>query len=1014
MDDLDDELFSSLRRGNGSSPLGRRDKPGATKISSDSGNVINQPSRTKGVRFAAQPTAVTVSSETKVPPKRNLSESTKSEKPQTELTKSPPGATATEVHGAGAPHKLDLSKFANVDRPQNEITKSPSQTTSDDLHGTEAPHKLDLSKSSDITGERSTKTTTHPKNAVSADQTRAQNEGSQQLGKDLFDDVTNSDDPEGFSDEPSGQSTTAKTDLQPVASAPKSTNKVTAEATVDEPASKGYVPSGVGGGGGRRRGGPGLSRKTNSLSPDLKPASSKVLPWENKKTSSSINSSNKQTPTSGSESEEAGVPHPSYGEVAIRKHGKAGESNPVKTNPSTALPNSTETLDVHFTESLKSKMETSAFSPEVNSPRKSDIQTHDTENLHKGHAAVQSQSEEHGRSAQRDMLAMASNTSGDRTITGMSGEMPPLHSSGGDNSKSAFGGVRLRHRSENKNRSSDASLTRKAEQESANTSVERLLSEDTSGKINIAPSTHTSSTSGDSQQTKQQSAYRPSTDTDILLRERDAEISQLKQLLVAKEKEVETVRQQAKEDLDHAKRLHEERVKSIEVVYEAKTSTAATFKTHHDQLLRHSEGQSRSIEDLVRNVGASISKLDGLQTNLESGILNRADERECAAKASEERTRELHDFAKQLSRDTERERGKLQEAVAKIEILMRDLRESRSQANSAVQQESSRVLMLLEHHEQERLRTAADLDRERAELRAERESIERDRKAMMVEISEERRSFAKDRAAALTLRKEIDERSQRETAKHMALQAEIDDATRAIERDSADIERRAADVKRNHGELEQMRRRVGQERDEVEGEKAKLEFLAETLKTRSIELVAFHKELEKEKSNNLNALAQAKALNAHTADRNAQLDRKEEELLRLDAAIQDQRLRLAKDMRALQAANSAYVAGAVQDRTAEENRKQLIATQAELNAITAAYNEVVMRATPTSAQPVTSQVAPSEHRASARADQSLNFEKRTSEECGGLPLRIRQKIKQWNTTLDEELAQLSAPQLINY
>jgi hypothetical protein len=198
------------------------------------------------------------------------------------------------------------------------------------------------------------------------------------------------------------------------------------------------------------------------------------------------------------------------------------------------------------------------------------------------------------------------------------------------------------------------------------------------------------------------------------------------------------------------------------------------------------------LQDLVRNINTSMTQLNTMKLAVETGLTDRTSEQASSVRATEDRTRELHDMAKQLTRDAEREvcelvndlyplsdlrhslltacpifrittqRIKLQDSAARMELMLRE-QQSRHEAEArTLKVESARVQLLLEHQETERSRVMADVDSQRSDLHIERQRIETDRQLMLKDVAVERQELVKERAAAMSLRRESEERSRAE------------------------------------------------------------------------------------------------------------------------------------------------------------------------------------------------------------------------------------------------------------
>ena len=75
------------------------------------------------------------------------------------------------------------------------------------------------------------------------------------------------------------------------------------------------------------------------------------------------------------------------------------------------------------------------------------------------------------------------------------------------------------------------------------------------------------------------------------------------------------------------------------------------------------------------------------------------------------------------------------------------------------------------------------------------------------------------------------------------LRGELDDTAKTLQRDARENELRAAELKRQRNDIERQARDLRAEVDAKDAEKARLQNLADTLKTRSDELVEFHREV---------------------------------------------------------------------------------------------------------------------------------------------------------------------------
>ncbi|XP_052266250.1 fas-binding factor 1-like isoform X2 [Dreissena polymorpha] len=355
---------------------------------------------------------------------------------------------------------------------------------------------------------------------------------------------------------------------------------------------------------------------------------------------------------------------------------------------------------------------------------------------------------------------------------------------------------------------------------------------------------------------------------------------------VEKAQEIERLKEVQRQALENIKKDHEETLIRLRRSKDQQIDAAAAS---HDT--------SRSLVAAVELIHNNAKDLGDLQRKVDHWHAQGLDDREISLRAKDEQLKMLQDRLNKQQEDTEQERHRLQELVARLETQIREQTRMLEEERWKVKQEQSRLQGLQSALEEERRSWADHQARERLNMEKSREALLEEQKSTLSQLHKERQSLAEEQVQFNMKQKMSREESSQYTSKVTQAKAEYEALSRAITEAKDRYDSLKVEYHREEDRIQEERRRMEKERAKMEKKESELMESAHMIKEKSQEIEETYAEASKKYEEGMMALAEAQRLENEEGKRIDTINHQLNLLKMKEKEMADERLRLSKEKR---------------------------------------------------------------------------------------------------------------------
>ncbi|WAQ95521.1 FBF1-like protein, partial [Mya arenaria] len=313
--------------------------------------------------------------------------------------------------------------------------------------------------------------------------------------------------------------------------------------------------------------------------------------------------------------------------------------------------------------------------------------------------------------------------------------------------------------------------------------------------------------------------------------------------------EIERLKEVQRQALENIKRDHDETLVRLRRSKDQQIDAAAAS---HDT--------SRSLIAAVELIQNNAKDLGELQRKADNWHAQGLDDREITLRAKDEQLKMLQDRLNKQQDDTEQERQRLQELVARLETQIREQTRMLEEERWKVKQEQSRLQGLQNAMEDERRSWNDHQARERMNMEKSREALLEEQKTTLSQLHKERQALAEEQVQFNMKQKLAREEGAQYTSRVTQAKAEYEALSRAVAEAKDKYDNLKEENRREEDRIQDERRRLEKERAKMEKKEAELMESAHMIKEKSQDIEEAYAEGTKKYEEGIMALAEAQRL----------------------------------------------------------------------------------------------------------------------------------------------------------
>ncbi|XP_066560326.1 fas-binding factor 1 homolog [Amia ocellicauda] len=367
--------------------------------------------------------------------------------------------------------------------------------------------------------------------------------------------------------------------------------------------------------------------------------------------------------------------------------------------------------------------------------------------------------------------------------------------------------------------------------------------------------------------------------------ERDREVERLRDL---QRKAILEMKREHEEQLARLKRLKDEEVDAV---------TSATSQT------RSLAGAIEQMEQFSWRLGELASRVESSHEHSTQGL-------EQGARQRDQQLRVLQDRLEQQQKDTEGERSRLQEVIARMEARLSEQQRQLEKERWRVSAEQAKAEASHRALEEERRTLTQNIAMEREELQRAKSALLEEQQAVMTRCAEERRRLAAEWAELHAQDKLRQERTERESSRALERDAHREGTIISLAQEQAELKLRGAELRLREEALVRAEEAQRKEREELQREKEQLSGAALRLRTRAEEVEAYSKLAAERYEEGDRALREARQVASEQQGRLSAIQQQRDALRQQEQHLHQQRVKLTDSRRQLQQLTQALPLGA--------------------------------------------------------------------------------------------------------
>ncbi|XP_072339107.1 fas-binding factor 1 homolog isoform X2 [Scyliorhinus torazame] len=350
-----------------------------------------------------------------------------------------------------------------------------------------------------------------------------------------------------------------------------------------------------------------------------------------------------------------------------------------------------------------------------------------------------------------------------------------------------------------------------------------------------------------------------------------------------KAKEKERLRDLQRQSILDMRKEHEDQLQHVKQLKEQEIDAVTSASSH-----------TRSLNNIIEQMGAFSVKLNDLSYKVESTHQNTSHEMELNARQRDEQQRAQQDRLMRQQRDLEEERARLQDVVTKMEIRLNEQTRLLEKERWRATAEQTKVESVQRSLEEERRIMNQHFSIEREELERAKSALLEEQQSVMHRCAEERRRLASEWAEFHTQQKLNNERIERGANRTLQLNAQQEGTVVSLAKEQAELKMKSAELRSKGEQLAQEREILNQERHELQMEKERVNTMAIRIKQRAEEVEGMSKLASQKFEEGEQKFMDAKRVESEHQARLHAIQRKMERLQQQEQQLHQERLSLAQ------------------------------------------------------------------------------------------------------------------------
>ena len=359
--------------------------------------------------------------------------------------------------------------------------------------------------------------------------------------------------------------------------------------------------------------------------------------------------------------------------------------------------------------------------------------------------------------------------------------------------------------------------------------------------------------------------------------------------------------------LENLRLLSERNFSEAKMEFERKVEGVKKQKEMEIEAIRSASSHLQSVNVVVEQLESQARTINEISCNLGNKTSSTLDAREFQIRAKENEIKIQEDRLERQLYDTERERRKIQELIAKMEVHMRDTASSLENDKFTLMQDQARVAAEKKNLHLQQEEQLNKIAQERSWLDKAKSDFEKEQKEERSQLYEERRLLGIERAKLEASMKSYSEREKHESLKNAQVEADISGSLKAIAQEHEVLAKTSAQLKVDRDKLEQEKALLDESKRKFEIERKTLDESMMENKHRYLQLENLAADASKIREEGLQALNKATGIELEEKHRLQQIKEKLASLRAQEQSLAQERLLLAQQHRSLEAKKDTLV-----------------------------------------------------------------------------------------------------------
>ena len=354
-------------------------------------------------------------------------------------------------------------------------------------------------------------------------------------------------------------------------------------------------------------------------------------------------------------------------------------------------------------------------------------------------------------------------------------------------------------------------------------------------------------------------------------------------------RQVKLAKDAAKAELEQRQREHHMALEQLRQTHQEELGTLANSSSH-----------TRSLQQVLDQMSESVRTLGLLQQRVNETQSSQLDERQTQLQVQEESLHQLQERLHKQEAETQRERTRLQELVARLELQMREAARAAEEERWKARQEANKAAAMSTTLEEERRVMTDNLQYERQELERTKQTMLQEHKQQVKQLMERERMLSDERSQLAKQMGQFLERQTRDATAAAVAEAERDGEVRVVGEERRRVLALDEELKDKLQEVNQEKARMERDRAWVEGEKKRLDRLDTDIQSRLLELDHREKEAARVLAHGEQSLSSAQYLEKNQDGRLADIHAQLQQLADKERAVSEERAQLAHERHELE------------------------------------------------------------------------------------------------------------------